>query len=636
MSDKTNWDEFAEDSTPSWEEFSSPEKQSFQDMIPEEKSTIQSIKDFFTPAEGDEKLGVTDNLKNIWETGSPYSGKKNPLDFLNKSASEIESGKNAALKGATKSGYFGMDDTIVGAIAGEEEKDRYKADQDRAQQENPASFLTGELGTGMAIPTGGASLLKNVPWLAKVAQKSPILAKMMSEAAAGGLQGATAGVGYSEEEDPTMSGALGAGIGMGFPAVGALGGKIASKLPKGSTIFKGATGLSDLEYDVARNKDLSTAKSPEQMESFYQNILDSLKGNVSKADDKVKSSMTKFDQLADVPGVGRPLEGISAFGGVTPDAVTPPQGTLSRGDLSTALQDLIKGGDGFDALADFRPKTGKFEFKNAETEKVFKGLQRQVNQSLKGMEEFIPEDRVMGMVDELTSSINYDKDSNLKQKITKGLASRIKEQVYSRNPALKEAKGLSQDALELDELGRRILAPSTEWQGSQKLSLPSDTTRRAEARLLNPESFETKRFSDRLKQATGLDLEDETLKRSVKESTRGGAPTGFWDREGAKKAAELAGLGTVGYAVGSSYGEGTSAGGVGIGLGLLRQKYGKRLGTAILQKLQRVSNNKMQSLSRPEAMKLAEDYARGGNKKLAATYYVMSQRNKDLREEKED
>jgi len=610
MSDKTNWNEFAEDSAPDWEEFSSPEGQSSQSMIPEgkEKTIIGDIQNFF-------KNPSLDNLSTIGDDTPTAS----------------------AISGGLKGAYFGLDDALVGAVGGDKEKAKYKERQDRLEKMNPKGFIAGEIGSGFATPTGAATVLKSVPGLSKLATTSPKLAKLLAQMGAGGIQGATSGVGYSEEDDPSMSSALGAGIAMGLPAVGALGGKIASKLPKGSTIFKGATGLSDLEYDVARNKDLSTAKSPEEMESFYQNILDSLKSNVSKADDKVKSSMTKFDDLIDAPGIGKPLSGLSpSEGAFKMGDIEPPPGTLSRGDLSTALRDLIKGGDGFEALADYRPKTEKFEFKNAETERVFNQLQKQVNQSLKGMEEFIPEDRVMGMVDELTGSINYDKDSNLKQKITKGLASRIKEQVYSRNPALKEAKGLSQEALELDELGRKILAPSTEWAGSQKLSLPSDTTKRAEARLLNPESFETKRFSERLKQATGLDLEDETLKRSVKESTRGGSPTEFWDREGAKKAAELAGIGTVGYAVGSSYGEGTSAGGVGVGLGLLRQKYGKRLGATILQKLQRVSNDRMQSLSKPEMVRLAENYAKGGNKKLAATYYVMSQRNKRLREDQEE
>jgi hypothetical protein len=40
-------------------------------------------------------------------------------------------------------------------------------------------------------------------------------------------------------------------------------------------------------------------------------------------------------------------------------------------------------------------------------------------------------------------------------------------------------------------------------------------------------------------------------------------------------------------------------------------------------------------MNKSQMLKLADDYVKGGNKKLAATMYVLSQRNKNLREEEE-
>jgi len=588
------------------------QEQSFAEMIPnaprDEKTIIGDIQSFF-------KDPSFEKLKTFGDDTPTAS----------------------ALKGGLKSAYFGFDDSIVGALGGDKEK--YKSEQDRLEKLNPKSFLTGEIGSALATPAGAITALKSIPGLAKLAEKSPKLAKALAGMTAGAAQGGVAGAGYGDEN--AMEGATtGASIGAALPLAGAGISKAREFLPKGSSVFKLASGLSDLEYDVAKTKDLSTAKSPEQMGAFYQEISDTLGKQTQEAGEKVKSATTKLEDLIGVPGVGAPMGGLTAKGGAVKDTVSPPPGTLSREDLASALQSLIKGDEKFPGLADFRPKTGKFEFVNPDTKKVLTQIQRQVNQTLKGMDQFIPEDRVMGMVDQLTSSINYDKDSNLKQKIIKGFASKVKDEVYSRNPQLAEAKGVAQQAIELENLGKKILAPSTEWQKSQKITLPSDTTKRVEPRLLNPESFTTKRFADRLKAATGLDLEDEALKRYVSESTKGGTPTGFWDRYGIQKAAELTALGGIGagagYAADSSFGGSASGTGIGLTLGLLRQRYGKRLGAEILQKIQKKNATAASTMNKSQMLKLANDYVKGGNKKLAATMYVLSQRDRNLREGDEE
>ncbi len=584
------------------------------------------------------------------DSSLPESREKTAIEGIKKFFSDAvdpqayyEAGRrwgNPLVKGTTKELYFGIDDEIVGAIAGDKEKARYKADQDEAEKTNPGLFLTGEMLGGLATPAGAITALKNVPGLAKLATKSPKLAKTLAGMIAGGTQGGIAGAGYAED-DVADSAGYGAAFGAAIPGIAGGVGKLASYAPKRSTIFKKLFGLSDLEYDTAKNLDLDTAKTPEQMQSFYQDILNGLQKNTAEAGDAVKSRMTTFDELATTPGVGVSTDGVVPFFGAH-RPVEQPAGTLTRGDIATALQSLIKGDDKFPGLADLRPKTGKYEFKNPETERILGRVQKQVNQSLKGMDEYIPEDRVFGLVDELTNSINYNKDSNLKQKIVKGLASRIKEQVYERNPLLKDSKMLAQDAMGLEDLGKKILSPSTEWEGSEKFFLPSDTTKKAESRLLNPESFETKRFSDKLKEATGLDLESEALKRYVKESTSGGAPTSFYDRKGVDLATSLVAPIGVGAYTASQYGagEGIGIGALGLGLGIARDKFGKRVGRNILQKLRTIPKEvdpmDYGSPTAAQLQKMAVDMATGGNKRLAATYYVLSQRNENLRKKKDE
>jgi hypothetical protein len=153
---------------------------------------------------------------------------------------------------------------------------------------------------------------------------------------------------------------------------------------------------------------------------------------------------------------------------------------------------------------------------------------------------------------------------------------------------------------------------------------------------LNPESFGAKRFADNLKEATGIDMEKETFKRAVKESAQGGTPTGYYDREGVKRGAAVLGIGGAGYLAGSEYGHAIPGAGVGVIAGLIRNKYGKTLGTQILQKIQKTNAKKKVTPDKNQMLRMAEEYARGGNKKLAATYYVMSQRNQNLREPEDE
>jgi len=81
-------------------------------------------------------------------------------------------------------------------------------------------------------------------------------------------------------------------------------------------------------------------------------------------------------------------------------------------------------------------------------------------------------------------------------------------------------------------------------------------------------------------------------------------------------------------------------GALGLGLGIARDKFGKRVGRNILQKLRTIPKEvdpmDYGSPTAAQLQKMAVDMATGGNKKLAATYYVLSQRNENLRKKKDE
>jgi len=861
---------------------------------------------------------------------------------------------NPVAKGTTKELYFGIDDEIVGAIAGDKEKARYKADQDEAEKTNPGLFLTGEMLGGLATPAGAITALKSVPGLAKLATTSPKLAKALAGMIAGGTQGGVAGAGYAEG-DVADSAGYGAMFGAAIPGIAGGIGKLASYAPKRSTIFKKLFGLSDMEYDASRNLDLDTAKTPEQMGEFYQKIIDALSKKTDEAGKVVSSKTAKFEDLANIEGVGKPIrsdipdfvedvakdkstpftmdadvlgkedfrvrgtkdqigqnprlsiepppqkmipsttggkfieqsqtiplgdkwgdltklsdqplgegdrlarrlglddtlikgdspvpdgifenfnksevinlpsslkgqyiespffksieeipEGVDSFkmkiddippffntelaGGMNYTEMTKrdvpgvifykkkaPEmmkeevikqaspsssktvddiftdllekrnvskmgGNLAEGnpellslpaprtpdDIFTDLLEKRKASNegssvgkeigavahsgiageranypGFDASASipeyaygvkpefsdypggkprfstdpldglfakqkvstpkgtlsakeikgtvdkfleselkvWKPALQKYEYKSPAAETVGKRIEEQFSRSLNGMYDFIPEDHIFDTLKSLTSGVDYSKASKTEKGAIKGIASKIKNAVYAQNPELQEAKLGYQSVKQHEDVARRLLSPDSMWSGGDQLLLPSDRSQKVERAILKPEAFGTKRFSDKLKEATGLDLESEALKRYVKESTSGGAPTSFYDRKGVDLATSLLPSIGVGAYTASQYGagEGIGIGALGLGLGVVRDKFGKQVGRNILQKLRTIPKEvdpmDYGSPTSAQLKKMATDMATGGNKKLAATYYVLSQRNENLRKKKDE
>jgi len=763
----------------------------------------------------------------------------------------------STIKGGIKSGYFGLDDEIVGGLGGD--KAKYKSEQDRLEKLNPKSFLLGEMVSGLATPAGAITALKNVPGLAKLATTSPKLAKALAGMIAGGTQGGIAGAGYAEG-DVADSAGYGAMFGAAIPGIAGGVGKLASygveKLapyaPKRSTIFKKLFGLSDMEYDASRNLDLDTAKTPEQMGEFYQKIIDALSKKTDEAGKVVSSKTAKFEDLANIEGVGKPIrsdipdfvedvakdkstpftmdadvlgkedfrvrgtkdqigqnprlsiepppqkmipsttggkfieqsqtiplgdkwgdltklsdqplgegdrlarrlglddtlikgdspvpdgifenfnksevinlpsslkgqyiespffksieeipEGVDSFkmkiddippffntelaGGMNYTEMTKrdvpgvifykkkaPEmmkeevikqaspsssktvddiftdllekrnvskmgGNLAEGnpellslpaprtpdDIFTDLLEKRKASNegssvgkeigavahsgiageranypGFDASASipeyaygvkpefsdypggkprfstdpldglfakqkvstpkgtlsakeikgtvdkfleselkvWKPALQKYEYKSPAAETVGKRIEEQFSRSLNGMYDFIPEDHIFDTLKSLTSGVDYSKASKTEKGAIKGIASKIKNAVYAQNPELQEAKLGYQSVKQHEDVARRLLSPDSMWSGGDQLLLPSDRSQKVERAILKPEAFGTKRFSDKLKEATGLDLESEALKRYVKESTSGGAPTSFYDRKGVDLATSL-------------------------------------------------------------------------------------------------
>ena len=535
---------------------------------------------------------------------------------------------NPLVKGTTKELYFGIDDEIVGAIAGDKEKARYKADQDEAEKTNPGLFLTGEMLGGLATPAGAITALKNVPGLAKLATTSPKLAKALAGMIAGGTQGGIAGAGYAEG-DVADSAGYGAMFGAAIPGIAGGIGKLASYAPKRSTIFKKLFGLSDMEYDASKNLDLNTAKTPEQMGDFYKKIIDSLAEKTDEAGKVVSSKTAKFDDLANIEGVGKPIQSdIPGFMGST------PKGTLPAEEIKGTVDKFLES-----ELKVWKPALQKYEYKSPAAETVGNRIEEQFSRSLNGMYDFIPEDHIFDTLKSLTSGVDYSKASKTEKGAIKGIASKIKNAVYAQNPELQEAKLGYQSVKQHEDVARRLLSPDSMWSGGDQLLLPSDRSQKVERAILKPEAFGTKRFSDKLKEATGLDLESEALKRYVKESTSGGAPTSFYDRKGVDLATSLVAPIGVGAYTASQYGagEGIGIGALGLGLGIARDKFGKRVGRNILQKVR--SGAESEGYGSPTAaqlQKMAVDMATGGNKKLAATYYVLSQRNENLRKKKDE
>lgn len=560
----------------------------------------------------------------------------------------------SALHGGLKGAYFGLDDSIVGALGGD--KESYKSKQERLEELNPTSFLAGELGSGFVTPTGAGILLKTKQ-LAKLAETSPRLAAALAKVGMGAAEGGTAGIGYSDGD--LESGAVGALIGGAVPGVLGLGGKIGSMAPSRRTVVKALGGLDDLEYDVSAAKDLSTTKTTKQMDKLYKDALKATGDRVKAKGLDADNALGKYSDLVDYPRVSGvpdatilptenlqpglvkqfsrpnsipsdPLQGSKKL-----DAITP--GTIPANEINQLTDSYIKGN-----LMEWKPKTQTFDYKSKDAERAGKVIIEQTERTLSGMADDIPEDRVRGLVKSMRDSVNYDKDPKGVTSNIMGFGAELNSLLKKNNPEFARLGLKTQKAIQLDNDAKKMLGATKEWSGDESFLTTSDRTKAIEKRLLDEGKVATGSFARRLKGATGIDLEDEAMKKAVLDSTGGGAPTNFLERMGIQKGygavVSPISLGTAGGAYGYAEG-GTAGGGAGVAVGMLagltRQKYGKKLSRDFLQsQLAKNPNNPyaLQSrLSKAQKNHLIDAYISRGNPGLAATYYKLSQTDPEVR-----
>jgi hypothetical protein len=227
--------------------------------------------------------------------------------------SELESLGRGAFQGAT----FGFSDEIVGGLESlftdktyEQARDESRANNAAAQEANPASYLTGDIGASVAT-----SFVPGLGFLN--AAKGAKLATVAGKAA---LQGGIAGAGYSDEKDAagilkdTATGvALGAGTGAAFHGVGK-----ALKSDKGKVIADYLSDkfhkVTDSASDLVTSSPNGTAKavrelgfaernklrdlSAEEVENRILKSKDSLEDIFAKSSPEITNKYSSLEQEA--------------------------------------------------------------------------------------------------------------------------------------------------------------------------------------------------------------------------------------------------------------------------------------------------------------------------------------------------
>jgi hypothetical protein len=204
---------------------------------------------------------------------------------------KLESAGRGALQGAT----FGFSDEIYGAVAGAvdwlrgdgfnyaQNRDEARAANERARAANPASYLAGEVGGGIALPFGAAGLaartgsvgrgLMSATGVAPEAAAATFWGRVGQGASQGARMGATHGLGHSNA-DLTQGDVAGAAgdIATGTAIGGVAGGVLTPAVDVGAAVLRGFTtpirgaldprGMAAQKYAENAARDIGKAATP--------------------------------------------------------------------------------------------------------------------------------------------------------------------------------------------------------------------------------------------------------------------------------------------------------------------------------------------------------------------------------------
>lgn len=532
----------------------------------------------------------------------PTKSWRDTITTISDEPSELESLVRGAAQGAT----FGFSDELTGALESlltdktyEQARDESRQNYDKAQNANPLSYGTGEIGTAI-----GMSLIPGVG-IIHAGRGATTAARVGMAAAQGGLTGA----GLSDEdsvEGVLKDSAKGATIGAAFQGIGE---KVISPVlnKAGSFVTNKLSGLADDSGDLATQalKKIGkvAADIPESDTARYLNNPKAVNSSMSigeLGEDLLKTTDASDSLISQMHKRASDLSS-NAWSTLNPDS------SISKSSIKQAIADIQDGllTDGV-LLGDNQAR-------------AFQKL-NQLAQQFDQLPNSIPEPTMKRVIQALDANINWN-DPNGKVV----------------NEALRDVRGFVDGVLKEQNPAYKMAMESTE-----EVSKAIQTVKSAFQNRQNPESFDkfiksVKNLNnksehssvgqalDKIKQHTGFDLREQILNSQAKSSfakdtTNGSRKTLTGALIGSGAGSMMGPLGaTVGGAIGGAAGAtGDKFSGV-----IFKQILdGKISADAALDKI---------APSLGKFYSPLKEAAKRGNNSLAATHFILSQRDPEYR-----
>lgn len=548
---------------------------------------------------------------------------KSKYDFSDFDDSEQISQLESALRGAGQGLSFGFSDEATGLIESlltdksyEQARDESRANYAAAQEANPITYGTGEVGGALAtalIPGVGAL---NAGKAASFAGRAGLAA------AQGGLTGA----GLSNEEDfsglakdaafGAATGAAMQGIGEKViaPAMSKAGQFIsnqASKITKGDDLT--TFGLKKIGNTIANVSDDVTdryLKNPEAVNnsSGMGRLAEDLLQGSPSVNHGEGSYLTG---MPDSSGESLLTQMYKKAGDLSSDAwdtLSPKSNVLSKNDVIQAIDDLQQG------LSTNGVIVGQNQQRAFQT---LEGLKNQLGKFGSDFDETL----VKRVIQNLDENIDWnDPSKKLTNDSIKGVRTFLDQRLKDVNPNYRRAME------SVEEVSKGLDVVQKTFQNRQDKQSFDKFIKAVKNLERKPEYSNVRKALDSIKQHTGFDLESAILDSQaktefLKDTTNGSRKTILGTVLGG-----VAGK-TTGFVGGEDLGKA-----VGAVVGSASDKFAGRTVKALLDG--KITADKAMPILAPKLGKFAKplmEAAKRGNKAMAATHFLLMQRNPEYR-----
>lgn len=428
-----------------------------------------------------------------------------------------------------------------------------------AEEQNPKSYMAGQLAGGIATGAAGAGALG-------VKAGAGLGTRVAAGMAGGALDGAITGAGMSEAnnvkgvlKDAAQGGAIGGAFGGVVPAVGAA-------VRKATPAFNKA--VFDLDDDISRK----LIEEPDYLKGVKS--IDQIEGEAVDAANNLGTALRQWDDEAWDTLNAKPM---------SPEAQVP---------LKKRLTQLIK-----DEL------TSQGHIRIGVDGKPFAVPTPQSTRAIKRADELVdlvqksnlsPQE-MKRIVRSIDSEINWDKQElEATNKFLRTIRHTVDEELKSANPEYRKVMTDLADGVRLQEDVRKGLRLKKEIGGDSDSGLvQTDTTRRKLETALRGQRRDTDnglrdsldRLSDYRRQLDGPSFTEDLEKLDISRRATGGVTNG-------SRGINL-GMGAAGGTLGAIFGPIGGGAGVAVGAaaGALRDKFGRTMGTKTAQLVGQMRNN---------------------------------------------